>query len=244
MENMPIDDNPAEIDADDWHSVTDAKKRKQIQDRLAQRERRKRLREAKRSTKQISPPLQIQSSISAQADDIAQPSSEFAFHPFSFDAFEHAPCSRRITGPLLSLDSPQFSSFCSPSIQQTPNLSYELPYALPLSSALLINGRILGLRCGIDGLSKSLPASPEVPFPLQPTTTQLTIVHFRAIDRVPFFKMRDNFILMSDVIDEEELIGDLFLMPGFTIAPGGVSWDPEAWRIEKPFADKWGILFY
>ncbi|KAF2816722.1 uncharacterized protein BDZ99DRAFT_456538, partial [Mytilinidion resinicola] len=190
------------------------------------------------------PPLpQIQTSNSTQADGISHSSSESAFHPFTLDAFEHAPCFKTVAEPLPSLDSSQISLLYSHSIQQTPNLSYELPYSLNVFSALFINGQILGLRCGTIVPSKSPPASPETPFPLRPTATQLSTVHFSGIDRFPFVKMRDNFIHMSGFIDEEELAGDVCLMPSFTLAPGGVSWDPTAWRIEKPFADKWGFLF-
>jgi hypothetical protein len=56
--------------------------------------------------------------------------------------------------------------------------------------------------------------------------------------------MRDNTINLSAIIDEDEFSKDLFTMPSFTITPGAATWDPRAWRIEKPFADKWGFLFY
>jgi hypothetical protein len=40
MDGVFVDDYRAEANEDDWHNVKDAKKRKQIQDRLAQRARR------------------------------------------------------------------------------------------------------------------------------------------------------------------------------------------------------------
>jgi hypothetical protein len=56
--------------------------------------------------------------------------------------------------------------------------------------------------------------------------------------------MRDNTINLSAIIDVEEFSKDLFTIPSFTITPGTASWDPRAWKIERPFAEKWGFLFY
>jgi len=126
---------------------------------------------------------------------------------------------------------------------QAPKLQYELPYALNIWGALYVNGEILGLGCTVVVPAKSLTASPDVPLPLQPTTLQLQYIHFTGIDRLPFPKMRDNFIKMSAVLDEEDLVRDICLGSSFSITPGSVPWNPAAWKIEKPFADKWGFLF-
>jgi hypothetical protein len=56
--------------------------------------------------------------------------------------------------------------------------------------------------------------------------------------------MRDNTINLSAIIDVEEFSRDLFTIPSFTITAGTATWDPRAWKIEKPFAEKWGFLFY
>jgi len=71
---------------------------------------------------------------------------------------------------------------------------------------------------------------------------QLTTIHARWIDRIPFPKMRDNLITLFGMLDDEEIIADIFTIPSFAITPGCASWDPRAWKIEKPFADKWGYL--
>ena len=123
-------------------------------------------------------------------------------------------------------------------------MSHELPYSLSVLGALYINGEILGLTCSKAAFAKSSPVSPDVPLPLHPTATQLVTVHFGGIDRFPFPQMRDNAINMSAIIDEDEFSRDLFTMPSFSITPGAPSWDPLAWKMEKPFADKWGFLFY
>ena len=123
-------------------------------------------------------------------------------------------------------------------------MSYQLPCRLSVLTALYINGQILGLSCYTATAARSSPVSLDVPLTLHPTPTQLLTVHFSGIDRFPFPKFRDNVINMSGIVDEEELTGDLFTMPSFSITPGAPSWDPRAWKIEKFFADKWGFLFY
>ena len=56
--------------------------------------------------------------------------------------------------------------------------------------------------------------------------------------------MRDNMINMTAISDENDFTRDLFTMPSFSITQGAATWDPRAWKIENPFADKWGFLFY
>lgn len=123
-------------------------------------------------------------------------------------------------------------------------MNRELPLPISALAALFINGEVLGMKCGMPMADKSSPASAEVPLPLQPTTTQLFVLHFMFLDRFPFPKMRDNAINLSAVIDEEDFVRDMFTMPSFSILPGSPAWDPNAWTIEKYFADKWGFLFY
>jgi Domain of unknown function (DUF3425) len=163
-----------------------------------------------------------------------------SFQSISLDAFD-------LTGVDLTMPSslsPSSSSYLS-SIGQAPTLSYELPYHITVLSALIINGEVLGLSCCTAVPAKSSPASLDVPLSLHPTPTQLLTVHSTGIDRFPFPKMRDNLINMSGIIDEEEFGRDLFMMPSFSITPGGAPWDARAWKIEKGhFADKWGFLFY
>lgn len=125
-----------------------------------------------------------------------------------------------------------------------PNLSFDVPFQLTLAAALFINGQILGLTCCVLIPARSSPASPDVPEPLRPTVLQLLTIHSTSVDRFPFPKMRDNFINMSSIFDEEELTRDLLLMPSLSITPGCLPWDPRAWKMEKSFAEKWGFLFH
>lgn len=70
----------------------------------------------------------------------------------------------------------------------------------------------------------------------------MMIVHPRWIDRLPFPKMRDRLIELRGVVDEEEILGDLFTMPSWRIEEGGESWEPSAWKMEEGWAAKWGWL--
>jgi hypothetical protein len=118
----------------------------------------------------------------------------------------------------------------------------EIP--LTLFAAMYINGRLLGLTCGTVVPAKSSPTGPDVPPSLCPTELQLITIHSIWIDRLPFPKMRDSIISLGGVVEDEEVLRDLILMPSFNIVPGRAPWDPSAWEIQKPFADKWGYLFY
>ena len=117
-------------------------------------------------------------------------------------------------------------------------------YPLSFFGALYINGMYLKIPCSTVVPARSEPVGPEVPASLHPTELQLITIHPRWIDRFPFPKMRDSLISLSGVIDDEEFMKDLALLPSFEIIPGRAPWDPKAWKIKKPFADKWGYLFF
>lgn len=90
---------------------------------------------------------------------------------------------------------------------------------------------------------KSNPAFPGMPESLRPTLLQLSTVHWAWIDKFPFPDFRDEIILHSGNIDEEEFLEDLFAMEALIVAPGGVPWDPSAYSINSRFQQKWGFLF-
>lgn len=117
-------------------------------------------------------------------------------------------------------------------------------YPLSFYGALYINGMYLKIPCSTVVPAKSDPVGREVPESLRPTELQLITIHPRWIDRFPFPKMRDSLISLSGVIDDEEFMKDLVLMPSFEIIQGKAPWDPKAWKIKVPFAEKWGFLFF
>lgn len=198
----------------------------------------KRLREAKKVEKQAhSSPQPL---YDTHVDERYPCSSDTSLEVTSVNDFSVTPCYGNITGSPTS----QGPTDSLPLIEKTPNLAYEVPYQLTLVGALFINGQILGLGCCTAIPAKSKPATPDVPLPLKPTVTQLLTMHSPCIDQFPFPKLRDNLINLNAIIDEEDIVRDLLLKPSFSISAGGAPWDPRAWKIEKPFADKWGYLFY
>jgi len=115
--------------------------------------------------------------------------------------------------------------------------------SLAFLSALFENGTILGVACGANFPSKSRPVAPEIPASLQPTILQLSTVHWQWIDRFPFPECRDEMIIQSGNIDEEDFLGDLINMETFRVTLGARSWDPTAFTICPTFQAKWGFLF-
>ena len=111
-------------------------------------------------------------------------------------------------------------------------------------AALFKNGRILDIPCGAQIPCKSRRCDPEVPATLHPTALQMTRLHIPWIDRFPFPKLRDNIILLSPMLDEEDFLHHLFTTKSFTLVPGSKSWDPDGWIIDPAFNKKWGYLFY
>jgi hypothetical protein len=155
------------------------------------------------------------------------------------DSIDLVPGTGDVTAPSL----PNTSAHPSMTHELTPNLSYEIPYQITLAGALFINGEILGLACCVLVPARSTPAPPHVPQPLRPTALQLLTIHSTSIDRFPFPKMRDNYINMSSLFNDEDLTRDLLLTPSLSITPGCLPWDPRAWKMEAGFAEKWGFLF-
>ncbi|CAO2652880.1 Nn.00g022910.m01.CDS01 [Neocucurbitaria sp. VM-36] len=253
---------------DNWQYVKDAKKRKQIQDRLAQRARRQRLRQAKvdstlqprdTSTTQTRTPISSQSDSSPDGRvwrtnqslipyngaSLSGPSSTDVVDP-NLQVWDLNPSLEDLLdyGPDTSDHSPPESSILDAGIFATlsPLAQPNTPYTV--FSALYINGQILGIPCATTYSSRTPPPTPSTPLPLHATDAQRLIVHPRWFDRFPFPKMRDSLIKLQGVIDEEEIIKDLFTTPSWVIIEGRACWDPRAWKMEKEWAKKWGWLMY
>ncbi|KAH8728944.1 hypothetical protein GQ44DRAFT_723864 [Phaeosphaeriaceae sp. PMI808] len=229
---------------DAWEHVKDAKKRKQIQDRLAQRARRQRLREAKSSTKIETQHSRRCNCASPTTSNSNSPQEELSITPY----FDSDPFLSSVLVDLPDFDStiPSSNNLDSASIDPScltllcPQPSSSQP--LTVISALFLNGRILGIACpDCTTVSRSPHPLPSHPPPLHPTETQLTTMHPRWYDQLPFPRMRDSLINMMGVIDEEDLIKDLFMMPSWRIEKGEC-WDPTGWRMEREWAAKWGWL--
>ncbi|KFY77059.1 hypothetical protein V499_03464 [Pseudogymnoascus sp. VKM F-103] len=213
-----------------WQSVTDPRKRKQIQDRLAQRARRQRL--AVQHHAASSP------TTGANCHTSTQESSALGA------AARQVIPSTRVVVPL------------TPNSALDPALDLHQDIPTTVYAALFTNGVILSLPCAYASpLPSCSPPYPDAPPDLQPTALQLSTPHARWIDRFPFPRMRDNFILMTvgeeegvgaaslRVLDQEAFIGDLFCMESFVIREGGQAWDSADWTIGKRFQEKWGWLF-
>jgi len=225
-----------------------------------------RLREAKKQADEATQPSgsQLRALTDKPEPNATQPdasdlmSCPFALLSDSFYTFDRISCSEDATAPPDPLETfdPRLCSgdtagppsqnlaIChSTSAQPAPSMSYELPLPLTALAALYINGEILGLKCNLPIAGRSAPVAPSIPLSLHPTPTQLRTVHPLSFDRFPFPKVRDNMIVMSFIIDDDEFVHDIFTMPSFSITPGAAAWDPKGWKIEKPFAQKWGFLF-
>ena len=156
-----------------------------------------------------------------------------------------------LTWPDMNFDIGGFDNpgFETVEVSAMPPLN-QPPPPLTVYAALYINGTILGLSCSACFASTSPMPSPGHPAALHPTDTQLLTIHPRWYDRLPFPKMRDTLIKLIGVIDEEQLLRDLFTMPSWNIDTSSsrrngtesACWDTRVWKMEKEWAAKWGWL--
>jgi hypothetical protein len=111
-------------------------------------------------------------------------------------------------------------------------------------AALCLKGNIFGPICGAELAGNSLPPTPSTPIPLRPTYSQLTAAHYQWIDRFPFPKPRDSLIRLQGVIDQQDFLNDIFVMPSFDIKTGTGGWDPRAWKMQGAWARKSEWFFF
>lgn len=57
--------------------------------------------------------------------------------------------------------------------------------------------------------------------------------------------MRDNLILLSQIIDIDAFVRDLFGMSSIILRTNTAraTWEPDAWTVGPEFSSKWGYLF-
>jgi len=217
---------------DQWWGVQDARKRKQIQDRLAQRVRRRAPSDSRywdfgwkifdiRLTMRTGQKL---AKLSSEGSDPPSTSKHLAKKE-----------NRSLSDMTPLVSPPEDLSKCD-------NVYHLSDPTITVHSALFHHGVILNIACGASSIAKSLPAPSHVPLSLRPLDIQLKCVHFQFIDRFPLPTMRRNMIEKADEINVEEFLADLFGTATFVITPGSLSWDEKAWRATPGFRRKWGFL--
>lgn len=232
-----------------WYGVRDSAQRRRIQNKLARRSRRKRLAEnidrGKQTTSGIGQPSTLglasipdSSSSSASTTTVVESEPRRGQKPDEGTTINNALVPAIERSPLTGL---QCAAFHLPS---KPEASLVTSVPLTVYTALFQNGEMMGLKCGFIVPYKSPKQGPHVPASLQPTALQLTTFHVPWIDRFPFRKMRDNFIGLTGIIDEDEFLRDLFTMDSLSIRPGGLGYDPASWTMGREFGKKWGYLWY
>ncbi|KFZ16265.1 hypothetical protein V502_05196 [Pseudogymnoascus sp. VKM F-4520 (FW-2644)] len=237
---------PRTHDSDNcWSGVTDPKKRKQIQDRLAQRARRQRL--AAKHHDASSKTTSASSATSAQDRSAPAAAARQVPHTGTLAlAFSIPPSPSTLSAGVVIPQTP------APVLDPAPDLHPDIPPTV--YAALFTNGIILSIPCAYASpFPSTSPPCPDAPPDLQPTALQLSTPHARWIDRFPFPRMRDNFILLTvgegegvgavGVLDQEALLEDLFCMESFVIREGGKAWEGADWTIGRGFEERWGWLF-
>ncbi|KAK4501625.1 hypothetical protein PRZ48_007434 [Zasmidium cellare] len=207
---------------DQWFGIDDARERKRRQDRLAQRARSKHGRDVRPKAWARLIVARREAQVRREVG-LLHRGQQLPNQTTSYGAITFEPSTEEIAPDYLLL-----------------TLAAPLLYA-----ALVGHGDILGLkRAECHQLVKSLRANAEVPASLQPTPLQLTTPHLPWIDRFPFPRMRDNMIILRDVINLDPFCGELFSGNSFYLEHGKPSWDPKNWRIDSEFSTKWGFLLY
>ncbi|KIN00629.1 hypothetical protein OIDMADRAFT_180825 [Oidiodendron maius Zn] len=247
--------------ADIWFGVQDARSRKVIQDRLAQRARRKRLADSK---------LRLEDRQDNNMQLRIVKLAPKAPHPISKGSEEESSgiITASHSGRIQNLSSYNdiFSISERPTFRNQDQLiqlaeqnslpvtSSSHPHPVTethflhmpiegLFSALHNNSRLLGISCLFPLPRQSPMGSHELPLPLHPVPLQMEILHLPYIDCLPLPALRHNLILFSELVDDEAFCLDLMSSTSFIIV-GSQSWDPSGWQASPDFKSRWPILFH
>ncbi|KAJ6149070.1 hypothetical protein N7471_000269 [Penicillium samsonianum] len=227
---------------DDWTGITNAKRRKRVQNRLIKRESRRRKRYAAENSENYDPPT------AALIPVIGNCITNFACLRELYNLKIHSEKMKWVIRQLEWI-------FHDRSLAGSPCTELLLGLTqLNLTRALMHNIEILGYQSSLmhnEALSPFCIAGPSqadneivsLPPSLQPTSNQLSTPHHPWLDLFPSPQMRDNLIVLEPLLDEYGLCGDLCKS---TEGTAGIlvwkdPWDPTGWEITSSFMSIWGL---
>jgi hypothetical protein len=138
---------------------------------------------------------------------------------------------------------------------ENPVLSPSLTFCLTQYNtirAMFFNANLMGLT--LDLLDEDLASQfnidsstmTHLPASLCPSQKQRNIIHHPWVDLIPMLSLREALLDRAEVIDEDELCGDLYGACVSSEEVGlrvwGESWDPFAYEASESLVNKWSWL--